>query len=294
MKFILISGMSGAGKSTVLHSLEDCDYYCVDNLPIIFLNNFVEKCISGTDTDSIYYNRDIAVSISAEKSELTQPDLSSIISMLKKNHIEVRTLFINANETVLLQRYNETRRPHPMAAFEKNKTLAQYIAQEREILNDFASVADSSIDTSNMVPIELRNRVQKELCEKNFFASLLIQSFGYKKGLPSNSDYIFDARYLKNPYWNTTLRSYSGTDSRIIQFLEQDKNSKGLVTSICSFLAENLTKFNATNRSYVTVSIGCTGGHHRSVYVVENIYAHLSEQPYMKDWVISKYHRDLL
>ena len=289
MKLILISGMSGAGKSIVLHTLEDCNFYCIDNLPIEFLGGLVERCVSG-DTG---YGDKIAVNIGVHRLQSAQTDLGSILAALKKHHIEENVLFIDAGTEVLLRRYNETRRPHPMADDDKNRTLEECIETERKMLDSMMSVANNVIDTSRLSPAQLREIVTRGFCRVEPVLNFVLQSFGYKKGLPVNSDYVFDVRCLPNPYWHAELRQFDGTDPRIAEFMEKDERCSEMVNSITGFISKWLASFTSATRNYLTVSIGCTGGQHRSVYVVEQVHRRLNRQPHSQKCRISKKHRDL-
>ena len=286
MRFIVVSGLSGAGKSVILHTLEDHHFYCIDNMPLEFLAELSERLLS----DKIKFGNQIAVSIDARNLITQSTDIKSILERLGKAGIDTELIFLRASEEVLEHRYNETRRPHPLSTY-RNKPLQECIKSEISLLDDIASCADTYIDTTNMSQYELRNTVVKYIDLRKTPLSILLKSFGYKKGVPTNSDYIFDVRCLTNPYWMPRLRPQLGTDSEVRAFLDQDPKSIELFNDIFGFLQKWLSYYESNIRSYFTIALGCTGGRHRSVYMVEKLYRRLSVEKPAYD--ISKEHRDI-
>ena len=286
MRFIIVSGLSGAGKSVILHTLEDHHFYCIDNMPLEFLAELSERLLS----DKIKFGNQIAVSIDARNLIAQSTDIKSILERLGKAGIDTELIFLRASEEVLEHRYNETRRPHPLSIY-RNKPLKECIKSEISLLDDIASCADTYIDTTNMSQYELRNTVAEYIDLRKTPLSILLKSFGYKRGVPTNSDYIFDVRCLTNPYWVPRLRPQLGTDSEVQAFLDQEPKSIELFNDIFGFLQKWLSYYESDIRSYFTIALGCTGGRHRSVYMVEKLYRRLSAEKPAYD--ISKEHRDI-
>ncbi|MBC6414650.1 MAG: RNase adapter RapZ [Chromatiales bacterium] len=286
MRFVIVSGLSGAGKSVVLHTLEDHHFCCIDNMPLEFLVELTERLLS----DKIKLGDQIAVSIDTRNLINQSTDIRLILTRLKNAGFDTKLIFLRASEEVIEHRYNETRRPHPMSVY-KNEPLADCIKSEIQLLDEIASCADFHIDTTEMSQYELRNTIAEHIGLRKVPVSILLKSFGYKKGVPTNADYVFDVRCLTNPYWISRLREKPGTDAEIYDFLEQSPKSINLFNDILEFLQKWLPYYGADIRSYFTIAIGCTGGRHRSVYMVEKLYQRLSKE--MPKYDINKQHRDM-
>jgi UPF0042 nucleotide-binding protein len=263
-RLIIISGLSGAGKTVALNSLEDLDFYCIDNLPISLLNE-ISKQISNPSSK---YSSKFAIGIDARNPEQDIDNLPSTIAALKEQGIKVDLVYLEANDDVLTSRFSETRRKHPLSS--DKKTLPEAIVLERQIMEKLSLLADMRIDTSHTLMHQLRDIVRERIAELPL-SSLSIQftSFGYKHGVPRDADFVFDVRCLPNPYWEKHLRSLSGKDQPVIEFLSKQKLVLDMIKELQDFLKRWIPKFEADNRSYLCVAIGCTGGHHRSVYIAE-------------------------
>jgi len=272
MNLIIVSGVSGSGKSTVLHVLEDLGYYCIDNLPVGMLSAFAGQIECGSENIYEY----VAIGIDARNriSELSRfPD---ILTELRAAELACEVLFLDADDNILLKRFSETRRKHPLT----NETvpLKEAITEERALLDAIASNADLYIDTSRTNLHQLRDLIRDRVAKKNTQTlSLLFQSFGFKHGIPIDADLVFDARCLPNPYWKTQLRKYTGLDKPVVDFLQVQPIVGQMLNDIISFLTTWVPRFQAADRSYLTVAIGCTGGHHRSVFLVERLAAHFKD-----------------
>lgn len=258
MKVILISGLSGAGKSTALKILEDSGYYCVDNLPITLLENLVQIY------SSYGYNK-IAVGIDTKTSPILD-QLPKSIKVLRNNNIDVRSIYLDASDTSLITRFSETRRKHPLSS--DIRTVEESIAMERDLLCDISTFSHR-IDTSILSANALR-RIIKEFVEADFNQmNIIIQSFGFKYSVPIDSDFVFDVRCLPNPHYDKSIRDYNGTQQPIIDFLNKEESVQKMLHDIYNMVSNWFNEFSKDNRNYLTISIGCTGGKHRSVYLTE-------------------------
>jgi UPF0042 nucleotide-binding protein len=284
MNLIIISGLSGSGKSVALHALEDMDFYCIDNLPISLLDAFATE-INRQPQDN---GNNVAVGIDARNHPDQLVNFPDIINDLKNRGIHCKILFLQADDATLLQRFSETRRKHPLSG--TDTPLADAIVKERQLLTPIAANADMFIDTSRTNVHQLRDLVM-EVHRKSDpgSISLLLRSFGYKHGIPADSDFVFDARCLPNPYWQPSLRSQTGRDKGVIDYLDQEAVAQQYYQQLKQFLDEWVPHFNADNRSYLSIAIGCTGGQHRSVYLVEKLARHLERQ----SAEVVKRHREL-
>ena len=272
-RLLIISGLSGAGKTIALNTLEDLGLYCIDNLPVSLLNEFARQVSDG----SIQATPEIAIGIDARSAESDIKKLPGIINRLKKKNLKIDLVFIDANNDVLTKRFSETRRKHPLSS--KTLALSGAIKKERRIMDDLSARADIRIDTSHTLMHELRDMVRKSIANLPVAAlSLQFVSFGYKHGSPRDADFVFDARCLPNPYWKSNLRNLTGKDSAVIRFLGKQKLVAELIEHIKKFLSFWIPKFEADNRSYLCVAVGCTGGHHRSVYITERLSEYFREQ----------------
>ena len=266
MQLVIITGLSGSGKSVALKALEDATYYTADNLPAKLLPAMVDFLREAG------YAR-VAVSIDARSGD-TLNQLPQQLSELKARGIDVSILVLEAKTGTLLKRFSETRRRHPLSAGEL--TVPECVARERELLAEIGGLSHH-IDTSELNPNALRAWIKEFVDFDHAGMTLLFQSFGYKHGIPLDADLVFDVRCLPNPFYDPRLRPLTGKDRAVVDFLEADANVNLMYNDIRTFVANWLPCFLADNRSYVTVAIGCTGGEHRSVYFVETLARHFRE-----------------
>lgn len=266
MKLMIVSGLSGSGKTIALHTLEDAGYFCVDNLPIGLLSDFVTTMQNNKPA---FYDL-IAVAVDARCDISDMAHFDNIISEIKAMDVEVEILFLTSNVDQLLTRFNETRRRHPLSR--KGLPLVEAIHLERSILRAISSSADLVIDTSKLNVHELRDIINRRLIDANSETmAILIQSFGFKHGLPADTDFMFDVRCLPNPHWEGQLRPYTGKDQPVIDYLEGFDQVQEMKQSIIEFIQRWIPCFENEGRSYMTISIGCTGGQHRSVYLAQKV-----------------------
>jgi UPF0042 nucleotide-binding protein len=271
MQINLITGISGSGKSVALRAFEDAGYDCVDNLPVALLDSLIAT-LAGENSERV------AVAIDARRGE-SITELPKILENLRRNH-EVRVVFLNADTNTLIQRFSETRRRHPLSGKTQQTqaaTLTEAIDQERSLLEPLRTQAHS-IDTSNLPAHALRSWIQDLLKDKPQGLTVIFESFGFKKGLPSEADLVFDVRCLPNPHYDKALRPLSGKDQPVREFLEKIPEVVSMESDIIDFVEKWLPHYIADGRSYLTVAIGCTGGQHRSVYLVSRIMAHFLPQ----------------
>ena len=274
MKLLIISGLSGSGKSVALHTLEDIGYYCIDNLPTGLLATFARHLM---EQDIGRAPEQVAIGIDARNHPDQLQRFGEILSDLRSQDIECQIIFLQADEATLLKRFSETRRKHPLSG--RGVSLADAIARERELLNPIAQNANLFIDTSHTNVHQLRDLVQERVGSgESRELSLLFESFGFKHGVPGDADFVFDARCLPNPHWDTKLRPLTGRDQAVADFLDQHDLVSTMFTQIRDFLHFWIPHFKADKRSYLTVAIGCTGGQHRSVYLTERLATWFREQ----------------
>jgi UPF0042 nucleotide-binding protein len=270
IKLTIISGRSGSGKSTVLHILEDRGYYCIDNLPASLLPSLADRLSSGA-----IGIHNIAVSIDARNISADLEKVPSIINDLEEKDLLTEIIFLDANSQTLLKRFSESRRKHPLST--ESVGLKEAIDKESELLEPIAVMANLSIDTSSMSLHQLRDTVKNRLVESSETGlALAFQSFGYKNGVPVDADIVYDVRCLPNPYWDTALRSLTGLDKPVIDFLDEQQEVLDMYSDIKDYLQKWLPMFEQNNRSYITVALGCTGGQHRSVYLCEKLSENFS------------------
>jgi UPF0042 nucleotide-binding protein len=267
MQLLLLTGMSGSGKSIALNALEDLGYYCVDNLPAKLLPE-----VAGYLRDSGYAHVAISVDV---RSVQSLPLLPQHMLVLRHSGIEVQLIYLEASTDTLVKRYSETRRRHPLSDGEL--TLPESIARERELLAEIAALAHH-IDTSDLRPAQLRAWIRDFVNIERAGLTLLFQSFAFKNGLPLDADMVFDVRSLPNPFYDPKLRPLNGRDPPVIEFLQSEASVRLMLSDIRGFLENWLPSFVRDNRSYLTVAIGCTGGQHRSVYLVEELARHFAPQ----------------
>ena len=267
MQLAIITGLSGSGKSIALNVLEDSGYYCVDNLPAQLLRETVDV-LRKTG-----YER-VAVSIDV-RSGASLARLPDLLEQIKSDDLETHIVFLDAKVDTLVKRFSETRRRHPLA--DDQCTLTESIERERELLEDIGSLGHR-IDTSELSPNTLRTWVRDMLALGDTGLVLLFQSFGFKHGIPLDSDFVFDVRCLPNPHYDPQLRDLTGRDSKVIRFLDANTDVQDMAGDIRAFVERWLPCFVRDNRSYLTVAIGCTGGRHRSVYFAERLSTHFAQQ----------------
>lgn len=266
MKLIIVSGLSGSGKSVTLDTLEDAGFYCTDNLPVSLLVDFA-KLLSNSEKPA-YQNAAVGIDARNESSAISQFD--SVMEQLRAMDIQCEILFLRANKQSLLKRFSETRRKHPLS--DRNTSLEEAIDEEIRRLSPIANHADIQIDTTQTNVHQLRAQVrERALLKSQNTLSIQIQSFGYKHGVPIDADFVFDARCLPNPYWDPSIRSLNGKDQAIIDFLNASESVAKYLHDLQHFLSNWLPNFANGSRNYLSIAIGCTGGQHRSVYLAEQL-----------------------
>jgi len=288
MQINLITGISGSGKSVALRAFEDAGFDCVDNLPVTLLENLITT-LEGEKSERV------AVAIDARRGQ-SIAELPGILENLQRHH-QVRIVFLNADTNTLVQRFSETRRRHPLSGKTQQTqaaTLIEAIDKERSLLEPLRTQAHS-IDTSSLPAHALRAWIQDLLKDKPQGLSVIFESFGFKKGLPSEADLVFDVRCLPNPHYDKVLRPLSGKDQAVREFLEKIPEVVSMESDIIHFVEKWLPHYIADGRSYLTVAIGCTGGQHRSVYLVRQIIAHFLSQKDLAELQINflSRHREL-
>ncbi|RRJ85396.1 RNase adapter RapZ [Aestuariirhabdus litorea] len=271
MRLVIISGRSGSGKSSALHVLEDQGFYCVDNMPAGLLGSLAEE-ISREQA-----LRNAAVSIDARNMHADLKRFPQILTQLTESGVQCEVIYLDADPATLLKRFSETRRRHPLS--NEKCSLEEAIRAESELLSPLKNRAKLTLDTSSLSLHELRDLVRTRVAgRKDGSLALLFQSFGFKRGIPIDADYVFDVRCLPNPYWVPHLRGFSGLDSPVQEFLAEQPEVQQMMVDIGDFVERWLPAFEAGNRSYMTVAIGCTGGHHRSVYISEQLTQRFSKR----------------
>ena len=283
-RLIVVSGMSGSGKSVALRTLEDLGFHCVDNLPVELLPEWIER-ISRDGGDDV---QKLAVSIDVRsRGDLAQAP--EWLSQVGRMGFDPQLVFFDAPDAVLLKRYSDTRRRHPLSSY--GLALADAIQLERQALKPLRTLADSAIDTGEMNVHQLRREVITAFAlggERTL--SLLFESFAYRRGVPGDADFVLDARVLPNPHWDAALRPLSGRDEAVRAYFEAQPDVKMYIGQVTGFLDTWLPKMHGDTRSYVTIAFGCTGGRHRSVYLAEA----LAEYARARGWPeVATFHREL-
>jgi len=272
VKLTIISGLSGSGKTIALHTLEDKGLYCVDNLPVGMLADYVERMRKRLR--SLYDQFIVAIDARSGAEELQA--FEQQVRLIRQQQVEVEIVFLTTEERILLARYSETRRLHPLSR--EGLPLKEAIQRERKLLSPLFEMADLVIDTTSFNIHQLRAEVTRRLVPgQSSSLNLLFQSFGFKYGLPVDTDFVFDVRCLPNPYWDQSLREQSGKDAGVQQFLAEQDDVQQMLTFLKQFLTTWIPRFEEQNRSYMTVSVGCTGGQHRSVYLCEQLAQEFSQ-----------------
>ena len=280
---IVVSGMSGSGKSVALNTLEDMDFYCVDNLPADLLPQFVQ---SVTGEGSTHDRLAVGIDVRNRGSDLSNiPEWLSAVGALG---LDPRLVFFDTEDTVLLRRYADTRRRHPLSHL--GLALADAISLERQVLKPLRQVADAVVDTSALNVHQLRRQVITEFGLGSDELSLLFESFAYRRGVPADADFVFDARVLPNPHWDPVLRPLSGRDHAVREHLDQAADVVSYANQVAAFLDDWLPRLRTDTRSYATVAFGCTGGRHRSVYLAERLAAHFRDRGWGE---VAVHHREL-
>ena len=271
--FIIITGLSGSGKGTFLRALEDRGFFCVDNLPVGLLSKFHELIVKSQDEGA-----KAAKVIDVREGE-TLSEFPALYRELKKNpSLQMSLWFLEASDAVLVRRFSETRRPHPV---DSTRPVLEAIAQERELLAPIRQMADHVLDTSQFTIHELRQHVHR-LFEEREAQHLLVSlvSFGFKYGVPIDSDLVFDVRFLPNPNFVPDLKPFTGADPRVVEYMNSHEATHQFLGHVLAFVDFLLPQYEKEGKSYVTISIGCTGGRHRSVFIANAIGQHLEEQKY--------------
>lgn len=273
MRLIIVSGLSGSGKSVALKALEDMGFYCIDNVPAALLGGLITQTVAARD--ALYDN--MAVGVDARNRAADLESLPGLLRSLKDQGIRYEIVFLHADNQVLLQRYRETRRKHPQRT--DDMTLQDAIELERELLGPITYSADLVIDTTGSSIYELRSLLEERIGERNTGElSIQVESFGFKHGVPYDADFVFDVRCLPNPYWDPALRPLNGQDPAVVEFLQNQPITKQMSADVLQFLRNRIPEYIEHNRNYLTVAIGCTGGQHRSVYLVDLIASKLKDE----------------
>ncbi len=284
-RLTIVTGLSGSGKSVALHTLEDEGFFCIDNVPSFLLSDFIDKLLASGS--SLYAKLAIGVDIRSERA--SADNLLKLLKELrarKETHVEV--LFLDTDRTRLVTRFSETRRKHPLSS--KELPLINAIDEEARLLEPVKADAELVVDTSALNLHELRDVIRTHLLGRTADGlALIFQSFGFKHGTPASTDFMFDVRCLPNPHWEPDLRRFTGREKPIIKFLQQQSDVEDMFTDIRNYLQRWLPLFEAENRAYLTVSVGCTGGRHRSVYLIDRLADHFARE---RDNV-SRRHREL-
>ncbi|WP_093330541.1 RNase adapter RapZ [Thalassotalea agarivorans] len=268
MKLLIVSGRSGSGKSVALRVLEDLGYYCVDNIPVNLLPALTHSVINDYEH--------VAVSIDVRNLPADPNDVSDVLDYLPET-VELQIIFLDADDSDLTKRFSETRRLHPL--IRENMALDQAIQAEKSLLEPISSRANHFINTSQLTPHQLADTVRERILGKKSGNMVIVfQSFGFKHGMPQDADFVFDARFLPNPFWEKELRAYTGLDKQVQDFLVAEPIVTKFIWQIQGFMSTWLPHLERNNRSYLTIAIGCTGGKHRSVYCAEKLAEALSKE----------------
>jgi len=284
MKFIIVTGMSGSGKTIALHALEDEGFYCIDNMPVFLVRHFTESLIRENTPG--YKLSAIGLDVRADHDGFNE--IPEIVKTLKQAGVETEIVSLETEDDILIKRFSETRRKHPLT--DQNTKLTAAIRREREILKPLTDNSTIRIDTSNTTLHQLRKQIRDRVARVDGDnMTLQIESFGFKYGAPKDADFVFDVRCLPNPHWQSNLRPLTGKDQPVIEFLEAQQQADDLYHDIRHFVEKWIPAFKADGRSYLTVAVGCTGGQHRSVYMVEKLRAYFEKL----DIVMIHSHREL-
>ena len=281
MRLLIVSGLSGSGKSSALHMLEDLDYYCVDNIPAALIETLLAE-LRGSDDPKFDC---CAIGFDARPDPEDIDRVSALVPAIRESDVQCEVLFLTSSSDVLLKRYSETRRKHPFSG--QGLSLADSIGFERKLLAPLQDIADLIIDTSRMSVQQLRETIRERVAGRTGSnLALQFESFGFKHGVPADADFVFDARALPNPYWVPHLRGLTGRERAVAEYLEENPSVVDFVEDIKTFLERWIPEIRKGNRSYLTVAIGCTGGQHRSVYVAETLATHFRSE---YEWVLTRH-----
>lgn len=283
MELVIVTGMSGAGKSTAMKVFEDLEYYCVDNIPVELLKNFVE--LLNSPSQEI---KRAAVGVDIRSRQVTE-EMNPVLEYMKENGYLYHILFLDCEDEILVKRYKETRRSHPLA---KEKRIEDGIREERKAMQFLKEEADFILDTSNLLTRELRQEIKEIFVEKKDYNNLMVTilSFGYKNGIPKDSDIVFDVRFLPNPYYDLELRKLTGNDTKIQDYVLGAEVSRMFLEKIVSLIDFLIPNYILEGKNNLVVSIGCTGGKHRSVTIANKLYEELSKRG---DCGVRVEHRDI-
>lgn len=282
MRFVIVTGMSGAGKSTTLNTLEDMGYFCVDNLPIQLIMRFAEIAYGDdNDIDNVAIGVDIRSGVYLEQ-------LSECLKQLKSSQYDYEILFLDSNDDVLIKRYKETRRNHPLA---RNGRIEDGIKAERSRIAFLRKEADYIIDTTSLLTRELKVELDKIFIKNAEYHNFIISvvSFGFKYGIPRDADLVFDVRFLPNPYYDLNLRPLTGNDEAVQNFVMQFDEAREFMNKLVDLLEFLIPNYIKEGKNGLVIAVGCTGGKHRSVTLANGIYEELQSLPY----TVRRYHRDL-
>ena len=273
MRLVVISGLSGSGKTSALNILEDVGFTCIDNLPVSLLPDLITKVNCEGQTE----DTKLAVGIDARNLAGDLNQIPATLRSIESHGTSVSVIFLHSRQADLIRRYSETRRKHPLST--NNISLKEAIALETDMLAPIANIADRTIETSGLSLHQLRDLIKNTVVPHNAnHMSILFESFGFKRGVPIDADFVFDVRCLPNPYWRPELRLMSGNDPDVVQFLENQEDVVAMLADILGFLTRWIPKHQDDNRSYLTIAIGCTGGQHRSVYLANRLREHFARQ----------------
>ena len=283
MRFVIVTGMSGAGKSTVLKSLEDMGFFCVDNLPVALIDRFIELSI-----DNNFENDKIAIGIDIRSGEALG-ELSVCLNRLRENKFNYEILYLDASNDTLVKRYKETRREHPL---QRGTSLEEGINEERHKIDFLKKLADYTIDTSGLLTRELRSEVSRLFSNDKQYTNMIvtIMSFGYKFGIPQDADYVFDVRFMPNPYYEESLRKKTGNDPDVRDYVLSNDSSRKFLKELSGLMTYVTNEFiKSEDRHQLVIAIGCTGGRHRSVTIANELHQLMSSLPYS----VRVFHRDI-
>ncbi len=272
-QLVIVTGLSGAGKSVVLRSLEDMEFYCVDNMPINMLKQLADHIIADKD---FYPKVAVGIDIRSKNQDLTA--FNELIDSIDAAQIKIRIIYLSADKKTILKRYSETRRRHPLSSEQHNFSLTEAVKLESNMMNAIKQQADLIIDTSQLKTQQLKQQIWQIMSQPNTHVSVIIKSFAFKRGVPFDADFVFDARCLPNPYWQPELRNLTGRDQAVQSFLKEDSVVKEYLKDLSYFCKRWISQFEVNDRSYITIAIGCTGGQHRSVYLVEALHEFLEHK----------------
>ncbi|OTG94171.1 RNase adapter RapZ [Acinetobacter sp. ANC 3832] len=277
-RILIVTGQSGSGKSSALQVLEDLGYYCIDNLPLALLPEIVEKLDKENNLEQLA----LGVDVRSTRADLKEFD--QVFELLQKHGV-VDVIYLTTQDQGLIARFSSSRRPHPLA--NRFKSLNECIQEEKQLLLPIQLRATVHLDTTDKSVHDLKDTLLSKLGQSDKLI-LILQSFGYKHGIPLDADFVFDVRHLPNPHWDLELRKYSGLDEPVRRFLEDSEQAKEMFQDIYEFLNKWLPAFAEGHRHYITVSIGCTGGQHRSVYIVDRLKKALESK-----WSVQVLHREM-